>query len=62
MNQIKKPTPKPTLRWVFELFEDIHLLKFNDENRYEVKNLRPDGIKILKILGKEYMELYLITP
>lgn len=61
MNQIKKPTPKPTLRWVFELFEDIHLLKFNDENRYEVKNLRPDGIKILKILGKEYMEPYLIT-
>ncbi|MBU4374235.1 MAG: IS1634 family transposase [Nanoarchaeota archaeon] len=61
MNQLKKPTQRPTLRWVFELFEDIHLVRFEDEWRYEVKNLRPDGIKILKILGKEYMEPYLIT-
>jgi len=63
-NQLKKPTNSPTLKWVFQLFEDVHLVKIDEltkKSRYEVKNLRPDGIKVLKILGKNYMEPYLLS-
>lgn len=61
-NQIKKPTQKPTLRWIFQLFEDIHLVKIEKDKNvsYEIKNLRPDGEKVLRILGKNYMEPYLL--
>lgn len=50
------------MRWIFQLFEDVHLVKIEDsqESKYEVKNLRPDGIKTLKILGEHYMEPYLL--
>lgn len=63
-NQVRKPTQRPTLKWIFQLFEDIHLLKIDEPMKkpvYEVKNLRPDGIKVLKILGKNYLEPYLLT-
>jgi len=63
-NQVQKPTQRPTLRWIFQLFEDVHLVKIEEsrkEPRYEVKNLRPDGIKALKILGKHYLGSYLLT-
>ena len=63
MNQVGKPTQIPTLRWIFQLFEDVHLIKIeeNEEVRYEVKNLRPDGITVLNILGEEYMAQYLLA-
>ena len=62
-NQIKKPTQRPTLRWIFQLFEDVHLVKIEEGNTitHEVKNLRPDGEKALRILGHNYMEPYLLT-
>jgi transposase len=63
MNQVGKPTQRPTLRWIFQMFEDVHLVKIEDnENvRYEVKNLRPDGIMALNILGENYMSHYLLA-
>lgn len=63
VNQVGKPTQRPTLRWIFQLFEDVHLVKieYNDEVKYEVKNLRPDGIIALNILGEEYMAHYLLA-
>ena len=63
-NQVKKPTQRPTLKWIFQLFEDVHLVKIDEPMKksvYEVKNLRPDSIKVLKILGKNYLEPYLLT-
>lgn len=62
-NQIKKPTQKPTLRWIFQLFEDVHLVKIGEGNTitYEVKNLRPGGEKALRILGHNYMKPYLLV-
>jgi transposase len=62
-DQIKKPTKTPTLRWIFQLFEDVHLIKIEENNKthYEVKNLRPDAEKTLRILGRTYMEPYLLT-
>jgi len=63
MNQIGKPTRRPTLRWIFQLFEDVHLVKIerNENVRYEVKNLRPEGISALNMLGENYMSYYLLA-
>lgn len=63
-NQIGKPTPHPTLRWIFELFEDIHMIRIkkNNTEQWEVKNIRPEGEKALRILGQNYMTPYLLHP
>lgn len=61
-NQVKKPTQTPTLRWIFQLFEDVHFVKIeeNDNVTYEIKNLRADGEIALGLLGEHYMEPYLL--
>ena len=61
-NQLGKPTQKPTLRWVYQLFEDVHYIKIEEHNNawVEVKNVRPDGEMALKMLGQNYMDYYLI--
>ena len=63
-NQVNKPIQRPTLRWIFQILEDVHLIKYEDqkqiEPRYEVKNLRPEGKKALKMLGESYCEVYLL--
>ncbi len=61
-NQVGKPARKPTLRWVFQLFEDVHFVKITDKDgvRFEVKNLRAGGVVALKILGGNYMDFYLV--
>lgn len=63
LNQVKKPTNRPTLRWIFQIFEDVHVIKIAtpEEITYETKNLRIDAIKALKLLGKDYMKTYLLT-
>ncbi|MFO8109217.1 MAG: IS1634 family transposase [Thermoplasmata archaeon] len=62
-NQVGKPTQKPTLRWVYQLFEDVHYVKIEEEEntRTIVKNVRADGEIALKMLGQKYMDKYLIT-
>ena len=62
LNQVKKPTNHPTLRWIFQIFEDVHVLKIETPEKiiYETKNLRADAIKTLKLLGKDYMDTYLL--
>jgi len=61
-NQLGKPIQKPTLRWVYKLFEDVHYVKIEEHNnvRVEVKNVRPDGKLALKMLGQNYMDYYLL--
>ncbi|MFO8078298.1 MAG: IS1634 family transposase [Thermoplasmatota archaeon] len=61
-NQVNKPTQKPTLRWIFQLFEDVHYVEITegDTKRCEVHNLRPEGEKALRILGSNYMKPYLL--
>ena len=62
LNQVKKPTNRPTLRWIFQIFEDVHVIKIETDEKttYETKNLRNDAIKTLKLLGKDYMDTYLL--
>jgi len=62
-DQKGKPTKRPTMRWVFQLFEGIHLLLEvggeGEERIIAVLNLREVHRKILALLGTVYEKIYL---
>jgi len=59
-DQKGKPTRRPSAKWVFELFMDVHLLTITTEKtiRKLVLNLREELKRLLKLMGPAYMELY----
>ena len=57
-NQVKKLTNSPTMRWIFQMFQAVHLVTVAGE-RY-VSNLTSERQHILKHLGKYCREYYLI--
>lgn len=57
-NQLKKPTSTPTLRWVFQCFQAVHLVHLN--HQLQVSNLTDTRLKILQILGNPCQKYYLI--
>ena len=59
-DQKGKPTRRPTAKWVFELFMDVHLLTITTEKtiRTLVLNLREELKRLLKLMGPAYVELY----
>lgn len=61
-SQTHKPTQRPTMRWVFLLFEglDILLVKQNDEIVLrQLLNLRPSQEQVIKLLGAHVQNCYL---
>jgi transposase len=56
-NQKGKPVQNPTARWVFHYFVGIHLLSVSGQWPL-VLNLTEEHCKLLKLLGKPYMQLY----
>jgi transposase len=57
-NQVKKLTNKPTMRWIFQMFQAVHLVTVNGEK--QVSNLTQDRQDILKHLGQCCSRYYLI--
>ena len=60
-DQKGKPTRRPTARWVFELFMDVHLLTITNSEktiRGLVLNLREELKRLLELMGPAYTELY----
>ncbi len=57
-DQKEKPTKKPTMRRVFQVFEGITVL-YQNEKRVVVMNLSALHSKILALLGKNYEKMYL---
>jgi transposase len=60
-DQKGKPTVRPTAKWVFELFMDVHLLTIittEKPTRALVLNLREELKRLLELMGPSYMELY----
>jgi transposase len=61
-DQKGKPTQRPTTRWVFELFMDVHLLTVTmtaaGTIHTLVSNLREELKRLLKLMGEAYLELY----
>lgn len=61
-DQRRKPTQKPTIRWVFQLFEglDILLVKQNGEVVLrQLLNLRPAQEQVITLLGPAVQNCYL---
>lgn len=56
-NQVKKVTSKPTMRWVFQVFQAIHLVMINEEKH--VSNLTEEHEKIISFLGQGCGKYYL---
>jgi len=61
-NQIKQPTAKPTLRWVFQLLQGIHCLVITtkDQRQELIEGLTPLHQKILLLFGKTVASIYQI--
>ena len=57
-HQTGKPTQKPTLRWVFQLFQAVHLL--SGDGAEQVSNLTEERKSILGFLGQRCQRYYLL--
>lgn len=57
-NQVKKITNKPTMRWVFQLFQAVHLVIINGQK--QMSNLTEEREQIVRYLGKSCSKYYLI--
>lgn len=59
-NQLGKPTRNPTMRWVFQLFEGVHVLIRRTPLGLEemVLNLNTVRTHILHILGPPFQKMY----
>jgi len=59
-NQLGKPTCTPTMRWVFQLFEGVHVLILRTLSGLEemVLNLNNVRSHILRILGPRFQKMY----
>lgn len=57
-NQLKQSTSTPTLRWIFQCFQAIHLINFNQ--KLQVSNLTDNRLRILRLLGHPCQKYYLI--
>jgi transposase len=55
LNQVKKPTNRPTARWIFHWFVGIHVL-YMDEQCLGVLNLEEKHWQIINLLG--YQDYY----
>ncbi|NJO80512.1 MAG: IS1634 family transposase [Cyanobacteria bacterium RM1_2_2] len=58
-NQLKKPTQTPTLRWVFQCFQSVHLVWI--DNLIQVVNLTEERQQILRFLGAACQKYYLLV-
>jgi len=55
-NQLGKPTERPTLRWIFQCFQSIHLVFLNNDT--EISNLTDYRKFILNFLPNECYKYY----
>ena len=61
-DQKGKPTKRPTVRWVFMIFEDVLLLYTNEPGKIlkMPTNLRDEHRIVLKCLGPTYEKIYFL--
>lgn len=59
-NQLGKPTRTPTMRWIFQLFEGVHLLihKTLEGVKEIILNINPLRHHVLAILGPPFEKIY----
>ena len=57
-NQVGKPTTTPTLRWIFQCFQSIHLVIINGVK--QITNLTEERQWLLQFLGPSCRKYYLL--
>ena len=57
-NQLGKPTESPTLRWIFQCFQAVHIVTLNCQK--QVSNLTDARLWILRFLGSACQKYYLL--
>ena len=57
-DQLKKPTQKPTARWIFETFYEIQYVIIPQLSQTTLANLKEENRRILTILGERYWNFY----
>lgn len=57
-NQVGKPTTTPTLRWIFQCFQSIHLVMINGAK--QIANLTEERQWLLQFLGASCRKYYLL--
>jgi transposase len=63
-SQVRKPTNRPTMRWIFQCFEGVDLLRIRHETGPTaalVLRLQPVHQQVLALLGAAYEEFYKST-
>ena len=56
-NQLGRPTDRPTLRWIFQCFQSIHLLL--QTGVVQVSNLTEERLHLLKLFPPSSQRYYL---
>ncbi len=59
LNQLGKPTATPTMRWVFQCFQSIHLVIMGECE--QIVNLTQEHQRILQFLGAPCQKYYLLV-
>lgn len=59
LDQLKRPTDKPTLRWIMQTFQGIHLVVLNGIE--QITNLTDERYRIIRLLGPPAYRYYLIS-
>ncbi|EAY26849.1 IS1634 family transposase [Microscilla marina] len=60
LDQTKKETQKPTMKWIFEFFRGIHCLWVNQEQPMLILNMNEMHTKVIRLLGQEVRKYYLL--
>lgn len=58
-NQLGQPTNRPTLRWIFQCFQSVHLLTL--ESLQTISNLTTERLSILKFFPDACRRYYLLS-
>jgi len=58
-NQLGQATHPPTLRWIFQQFQAVHLLKIKGET--EISNLTEERLNVLRFFPKPCQQYYLLV-
>jgi transposase len=60
-NQLKQPTDRPTMRWIFQCFEGVSLVTFQPPQgppHWELANLEPLHEQVSALLRPDWQKLY----
>jgi transposase len=62
-DQLNRPTPRPTMRWIFQCFEGIELLHIHSASGMQllILRLQPMHRLVLALLGPLYEKIYTIS-